>query len=925
MKRTLFLLLAMLFANVLFAQNVDPNAVEPDFEVGYLGYKCKGNNEVAVNNYDRESTTLPMPWNLEIPSTVTHNGTTYTVTSIGTGAFSGCHKLQSVAIPNTVTSIDYNAFTTCNNLQSVVIPNSVTSIGDNAFMGCDNLSSVTIGENVTSIGSSAFKACLSLTSISIPNSVTTIGNNIFEACDHLETVNIGTGLTAISNHAFSECVLLETVTFNGSNLTSIGSWAFNNCEALENITLPNSVININDRAFRSCELLEAVVLPEGLETIGEEAFLDCIKLNTITIPNSVKSIENGAFVRCLALPSIDIPNNSDFTILNELVFYGCAALTSVDIPNNVTHIDNRAFDSCANLSSVTIPEGVTRIGIAAFYQNNLTSVTIPSTVTLIDSLAFDGCQNLTTVLSLADPAPAAPYYAFPTLPIDDMTLTVPFNAQGYAYNWGIANWKEENASPYLFWKKIYHKINEGERETLSNTFEITTANRREVINDGVLLIEQGGELVNETTTNVGGIIEVKTKSLPANKWSFIGAPFAGYKLETIVPGAHDISISVFDYEQGQWSSRWATILTEVGAGEGLFAWSFAEEPTTFTTYGDVYNYGNNHNETGFVPGNTTPYDFDVDPMYAINNEDEITVTETVGANNNGNWMALANPYTFKLDIAKFLEDHQTDVDVQGGVSYRFNGTNWVTATTGEINVTEGFFVNFTSAGPQSATFKKSQRYTAPAKASVEREFVRLAMLEGEIETEVLFAQNDEATEEYDIFDANKLFSPVEITEPYFVVNNIALAKEEVNTLPYYATMNVKSYGNKEVTFKANYIPEGLSVSIIDGEETIDLGEGVEYTTNVIAGENADRFKVLIKKSLSISDAEELEVNIYNDNRHINIETMESDLQVEVYNALGQKVLSTIDRNFTLSQVSAGAYVVKAFNNKASKTQKVVVK
>jgi hypothetical protein len=138
-------------------------------------------------------------------------------------------------------------------------------------------------------------------------------------------------------------------------------------------------------------------------------------------------------------------------------------------------------------------------------------------------------------------------------------------------------------------------------------------------------------------------------------------------------------------------------------------------------------------------------------------------------------------------------------------------------------------------------------------------------------------------------------------------------------------MNVKSYGNKEVTFKANYIPEGLSVSIIDGEETIDLGEGVEYTTNVIAGENADRFKVLIKKSLSISDAEELEVNIYNDNRHINIETMESDLQVEVYNALGQKVLSTTDRNFTLNQVSAGAYVVKAFNNKASKTQKVVVK
>ncbi|MBO7225284.1 MAG: T9SS type A sorting domain-containing protein, partial [Bacteroidales bacterium] len=44
-----------------------------------------------------------------------------------------------------------------------------------------------------------------------------------------------------------------------------------------------------------------------------------------------------------------------------------------------------------------------------------------------------------------------------------------------------------------------------------------------------------------------------------------------------------------------------------------------------------------------------------------------------------------------------------------------------------------------------------------------------------------------------------------------------------------------------------------------------------------------------------------------------------------YNALGQKVLSTKDRNFTLNQVSAGAYLIKAFNNKASKTQKILVK
>ncbi|MBQ5873469.1 MAG: leucine-rich repeat domain-containing protein [Bacteroidales bacterium] len=571
------------------------------------------------------------------------------------------------------------------------------------------------------------------------------------------------------------------------------------------------------------------------------------------------------------------------------------------------------------LGAITIPETVTHDGITYTVTEiepygfngctGITSITIPSTVTKIGSGAFSG-SNLTSVTCLAENAPTVGSEAFNMIYTNTKTLTVPFNAQGYTPNWGSTNWE-----------KIYHKINEGERKTLSNTFEITTDNKREVINDGVLVIAQGGELVNEIDeTNVGGIIEVKTKSLPNDKWSFIGAPFAGYKLETVVPGAHDISISEFDYEQGQWSSRWATILTEVGAGEGLFAWSFASEPTIFTTYGDVYTYGDNYN--GFVPVDTFCYDFNVDPMYAINNGD-VPVTKTVGANNNGNWMALANPYTFKLDNATFLGDQ---TNVQGGVSYRFDGTQWVTTNQGVIDVTEGFFVNFASNDSQTATFKKSQRYIpTQAKASVEREFVRLAMLDEEREIEVLFAQNDEANENYDIFDANKLFSPIEIAEPYFVTNNIALVKEEVNTLPYYATMNVRSFGSKEVTFKANYIPEGLAVSIIDGEETIDLSEGVEYTTNIIAGENADRFKVLIKKSLSIEEAEELQVNIYNNNRHINIETMENDLQVEVYNALGQKVLSTKDRNFTLNQVPAGAYLIKAFNNKASKTQKIVVK
>lgn len=89
---------------------------------------------------------------LNIPATVTINGTEYSVTSIGNNAFFDCSRLQSVIIPESVTSIENDVFMACTGLQSVTIPNSVTRIGDTAFDACTSLRSITIPNSVTTIG-----------------------------------------------------------------------------------------------------------------------------------------------------------------------------------------------------------------------------------------------------------------------------------------------------------------------------------------------------------------------------------------------------------------------------------------------------------------------------------------------------------------------------------------------------------------------------------------------------------------------------------------------------------------------------------------------------------------------------------------------------------------------------------------------------
>ncbi len=307
--------------------------------------------------------------------------------TIGTLAFGGCVKLQTVILPTTLKEIAQGAFYRCISLKTFSTP----FVGGKSGLVAASRYSLfgyVFHADIPEDDKTGMTLVLQQFSVSdpfefyIPDSIRTVSvtqyiniyYGAFMNCKYIETVNINGGSPVGS-------ILTEDKTSVVTNGYIIGSRAFYNCTALTFVTMTDILREIGDEAFSDCTGLSSITVPEKVTKIGVRAFASCLRVRTLyynaTKCASFTETDNVFYKLGRSLSGVTLYIGDNVATVPSCLFYGSLQQSDTDSPflvkigtvssaAKLQSIETRAFFSCSALSSVSLPSSLTSIGQEAF-------------------------------------------------------------------------------------------------------------------------------------------------------------------------------------------------------------------------------------------------------------------------------------------------------------------------------------------------------------------------------------------------------------------------------------------------------------------------------------------------------------------------------------------------------------------------------
>ena len=308
------------------------NQTYPTVAIGWLKYSNSGN----------------IPSTITVPSTITHDETTYYVRAICKAGFRYC-SFTSITLPDEIEEIREEAFAYCEYLTSFKIPYHVTEIAPSTFLDCRDLVTVSYRSLSNDVYSDAITN----------NRITKIGDHAFDSCVSLESFNCPDSVLEFGQSCFQKCVSFNSFSFPSDPGLVLYKKGETDWEIIANAALKVGERNPNASQSPTLEVIDGNTGDYYVDTSGTDTIYRCTATETVVgeiitktvVWNVVQYEEDNTMVNARVTFDSGNPNTNEVEGTNNQDFY---------VNTNSLTIKQFAFADCSAMTSCYFEENLIR-------------------------------------------------------------------------------------------------------------------------------------------------------------------------------------------------------------------------------------------------------------------------------------------------------------------------------------------------------------------------------------------------------------------------------------------------------------------------------------------------------------------------------------------------------------------------------------